>query len=122
MGSMDRFIMDPPMSLLYVASKAIQENMSVKIIDQRICYKEWKEAVHEELRERPLLVGISTMTGRPLHYALEISKFIKEHSDVPIVWGGHHPTILPENTLKNSKKEPVGIEYEEVFSVNIYQT
>ena len=43
------------------------------------------------------------MTGTQIHFALEAAKIIRNHSDgkVPIVWGGPHPSILPEQTLKS---------------------
>ena len=39
--------------------------------------------------------------ARKIRYALEVSSFVKSHSAVPVVWGGVHPTLLPEQTLKN---------------------
>jgi len=103
MGYGDFFIKDPPLSLLYASSKAIKDGFSVKIIDQRNCYEKWKEILKKELEEEPLIVGISVITGRPIHYAIEISKFVRNISpESAIVWGGHHPTILPELTLNNS--------------------
>jgi radical SAM superfamily enzyme YgiQ (UPF0313 family) len=51
--------------------------------------------------EKPLLVGVSVMTGKPIQYALDVSRLVKKHSDAPMVWGGIHPTILPDSTLQN---------------------
>jgi len=47
------------------------------------------------------LVGLSVMTGNPIATSLKISSYIKTHYNTPIVWGGPHPTILPEQTLEN---------------------
>jgi radical SAM superfamily enzyme YgiQ (UPF0313 family) len=41
------------------------------------------------------------MTGNPINTSLIISSYIKEKYNTPIVWGGPHPTILPEQTLEN---------------------
>jgi radical SAM superfamily enzyme YgiQ (UPF0313 family) len=41
------------------------------------------------------------MTGNPITNSLKISKYIKLKFNTPIVWGGAHPTILPEQTLEN---------------------
>jgi radical SAM superfamily enzyme YgiQ (UPF0313 family) len=41
------------------------------------------------------------MTGAQIYYALEISRFVKQNSDVPVVWGGVHPCLLPLQTLEN---------------------
>ena len=42
------------------------------------------------------------MTGPQIIRALETSKFLKgRYPDVPVVWGGIHPSLLPEQTLEN---------------------
>lgn len=49
----------------------------------------------------PLFVGISAMTAQ-IYSALEIASLVRRlrgGRDIPIVWGGIHPTILPENTI-----------------------
>ncbi len=53
------------------------------------------------LKEKPMLVGFSAMTGVQIKYALEATRLVKENSDVPTVWGGVHPSLLPEQTLEN---------------------
>jgi len=45
------------------------------------------------------LVGISFMT----HYfscAVQMTRAIKNSTDVPVIWGGVHPTVCPEDSLK----------------------
>jgi radical SAM superfamily enzyme YgiQ (UPF0313 family) len=43
------------------------------------------------------------MTGPQLLHALQGCKLVRElHPDVPIIWGGIHSTLLPEQTLKSS--------------------
>ena len=89
-----------PMGLLCIATAVVQEGYDVKIIDQRI-EPRWRSMLERELREDPICVGISSMTGPQLRYALEISKIVKDYGNVPVVWGGIHPTILPDQTLRN---------------------
>jgi anaerobic magnesium-protoporphyrin IX monomethyl ester cyclase len=100
LGPYDFVIKDLPLSLLYVARGPLEKGYEVVVIDQRVC-KDWKRRLSEELKEAPLLVGVSVMTGRPIHYALEVSRFVRENSSVPIVWGGVHPSIMPEQTLQD---------------------
>jgi len=100
LGPYDFVIKDLPLSLLYVARGPIERGYEVVVIDQRVC-KDWKKVLLKELKKSPLLVGVSVMTGRPIHYALEISRFVRENSNVPIVWGGVHPSIMPEQTLQD---------------------
>jgi len=50
---------------------------------------------------RALLVGISTMTGYQLKGAVSASKLVKSFApEVPVVWGGWHPTVCPEQTIE----------------------
>lgn len=101
LGSYDHIIKDMPLSLIYAARIAQREGFAVTIVDQRLT-DNWQKIISDELKKKPVLAGISVMTGRPIGYALEISEFIKEHSSIPVVWGGVHPTILPEQTLANN--------------------
>lgn len=50
-------------------------------------------------KERTIFIGLSVMTGEQILSALTISKYF--HGKVPIVWGGLHPTIAPEQTITN---------------------
>jgi anaerobic magnesium-protoporphyrin IX monomethyl ester cyclase len=72
----------------------------VKIFDLRFCSS---SQVLNSISENDIQrVGISVMTGPQIHYALKISRIIKENfKDVQVVWGGIHSTILPSQILKN---------------------
>lgn len=89
-----------PMSLLCIATPAMNAGYEVKIIDQRV-EPRWESILKEELRKDPVCVGVSSMTGPQLRHALEISKMVKEHTDTPVIWGGSHASLLPEQTLRN---------------------
>ncbi len=92
----------PPHSLLTIAAPLHKEGYRVKIIDQRVD-KKWSKHLIDELKLSPVCVGISSMTGIHIHFALEIAKIVRlfTNGKVPIVWGGPHPSILPEQTLKS---------------------
>ncbi len=89
----------PPDSLLAIAALPHKEGYNVKIIDQRID-RDWRKSLKSEL-EDAFLFGTTSMTGPQIRYALEASKFVRENSSVPIVWGGVHASLLPEQTLEN---------------------
>lgn len=89
-----------PMSLLCIATPVIDAGYDVKIIDQRVDPR-WRSILEEELRKDPICVGVSSMTGPQLRHALEISKIAKQYGNAPVVWGGIHPSLLPEQTLRN---------------------
>lgn len=87
-----------PLAVLSVASTVVGE-FNVKIIDQRIG-SDWCEQLMAELRSRPLCVGISCLTGSQIYHALRVAKVVKENApDVPVVWGGMHPTLAVETTI-----------------------
>lgn len=91
-----------PHSVLAVAAPIFNKGYNVKIIDQRTDNL-WKTHLTEYLKKRPLCVGISTMTGTQILFAIEAAKVVREvtNGNVPIIWGGPHPSILPEQTLEN---------------------
>lgn len=61
----------------------------------------WKEVKAKIAKQSPDIVGISVMTPK-YGSALNVSRLVKEFDrDIPVVWGGVHPTILPDETIKN---------------------
>ena len=88
-----------PLALLCAAS-LVKRKYSVKIIDQRTS-PDWKSDLLRELKKKPICVGTTSMTGGMLRYAVEISRFVKENSGVPLVWGGVHASLLPEQTIRH---------------------
>ena len=95
-----------PLSLLCVGTPVSLAGYQVKIIDQRI-EPHWRSILIEELAQAPVCVGVSSMTGPQLKFALEISKIAKRYGNAPIVWGGVHPSLLPEQTLQNENIDMV---------------
>src|SRR3989338_4388258 len=97
----------PPLSLLYPASYLT--DYSVAVFDQRV---DPPERFIELLEQKPLCVGISTMTGVQIKYALELAEKSKQKG-IPTVFGGVHPTILPEQTLEDPRVDYVIMGYGE---------
>lgn len=89
-----------PWGLIYVSSILVREGYTVKIIDE-IINPNWERTILDEIKRKPILFGVSSMTGIQIKYGLIFSQFVKRHSDIPCVWGGIHPTILPKQTLEN---------------------
>jgi anaerobic magnesium-protoporphyrin IX monomethyl ester cyclase len=84
-----------PLPLLYVASFLRKNGISCELWDMRT--RDYKEIELEGVK----CVGISCLTGSSIKYTLEISEYIKKRKpDIPVILGGVHPTILPEETLK----------------------
>lgn len=87
----------PPLGLL-AASRYVAREFETVLIDQRTD-PNWRDRLREELKASPLCVGIHSLTGNQLRHALDIAQFVRENSEVPIVWGGAHTTLLPEQSL-----------------------
>ncbi len=70
------------------------------------------------LLDSAVCLGISCMTGIQISRGLSLAKKIKSiKGKLPIVWGGYHPTALPEQTAMNSFVDVVVTGYgEETFA------
>lgn len=93
----------PPLSILAAVS-FLKETYDITILDQRLFASDklFYAQLHSALQEQPLYAGLSVYSGGMIKFALEISRYIKETTSVPVVWGGIHPTLLPEQTLENN--------------------
>lgn len=92
MGLSGDFSRHLPLSLLYVAAPLVKMSVDVEIVDTRVLQENWREVLQKLLRRQPIWVGFTVMAGYPVEHSLEISRFIKKHSNTRIVWGGAMPT------------------------------
>lgn len=90
----------PPLGLLYVAAPLVKNNFNVKIIDEE-ANSYWFEELNKELDKSTICVGVSSMTGGQILGGLRFSKIVKRRFNIPVVWGGLHASMLPEQTVKN---------------------
>ena len=96
----------PPLSLLSLASPLLSAGFQVSIIDASID-PDYKKTVESEIADA-LCLGISLLTGRMIRAALDLSRFVrKHHPQLPIIYGGWHPTLLPEQTLREASVDAV---------------
>ena len=90
-----------PLSLLYPATPLDRDGYRVTIVDQ-FADPSWKKKLLVALAKKPVCFGVTSMTGPQILQALCVCKFVKDrYPDVPIVWGGIHASLLPEQTLGN---------------------
>jgi len=90
---------EPPLSLAFLAGPLKEAGHRVRIMDLQIpdVRTAWKSRFPAEL---PDLVGITAMTPQ-VKQAHEIAQWIRKTSPaIPIIAGGVHPTLLPEQTLR----------------------
>ncbi len=91
----------PPLNLIFLAAPLEQAGYGVKLIDCRLT-RDYVEQIKAGLQHKPLLAGITCMTGYQIISALQISQLIRKiDPQLPIVWGGVHPSLLPHQTIKH---------------------
>jgi radical SAM superfamily enzyme YgiQ (UPF0313 family) len=88
-----------PLNLLHAVT-LIDKRYRIRLIDQRTD-KNWRRTLANELSSPTLCVGLTAYTGSMIGPGLEVSMLVKEKTDVPVVWGGVHASLLPEQTLRN---------------------
>lgn len=90
-----------PNGLLAVAAVVSREGYDVKIIDMKID-NNWQNTLKDSIGPSTICAGITCSTGRMIDSALKVASCVRDISpELPIVWGGPHPTLLPEQTLEN---------------------
>lgn len=98
----------PPHALLAVAAPLLKAGYRVKIIDQRT-EAITEEVIKDELSGEPICIGITTMVGSQVYFALELAKIVRKitKGNVPIVWGGCLPSVIPEQVIRNENVDCV---------------
>ena len=78
-----------------------QKSLQKINIDVSILHLAW-DSIKKIQYENYLFVGISMLTGQMISDGLKVAKLIKKYNfNIPIVLGGVHPSLLPEQTLQN---------------------
>lgn len=84
------------LGLLWMAAYLIKDNWKVHILDCR-----WQDYRNFDYRD-VLFVGISSVTGVQILNGLDIARYVRKmNPEIPLVWGGPHPTIMPKQTLES---------------------
>ncbi len=98
-----------PLSLTTVGTTLVRDGFHVDIIDQRVA-PDWETRLRQGLAAKPLFLGVSSMTGIQIRGAIEASNIAQEVApQVPVVWGGIHPSLLPDQTLAHPSVDIVCI-------------
>jgi len=85
-----------PIELLAISS-LLYKDYEIKIFDCR----DDKEEVIKQAKES-ICFGLTCLTGFQISDGLEVAKAVRKvNPKVPLVWGGWHPSLSPEQTIKN---------------------
>jgi len=88
-----------PACLLSLASPLLQAGFEVAIIDAAI-EPDWLNRTLGEL-QNALCLGISVLTGPMIRGAVRMAKAAKKLApNLPVIFGGWHPSLLPNQTLQ----------------------
>ena len=89
----------PPSGCLYVGDALKKAGYSVTV--HHLSSNQIGEATHIISTSKPLFVGFSVLTGSPVVHSARMSRLLKKTSpEIPVVWGGIHPSLMPESCLK----------------------
>jgi len=87
-----------PLGILSVGSALKKNGFQVELIN--ITEKEIDQIAQKIVERNPEYVGFSVMTGIQTKHSVQLSIKIKElNPKIPILWGGIHPSLLPEQCL-----------------------
>lgn len=88
-----------PLSILALGAYLEKHGFDVEYFDERI-HK--KERFKKLIKKNPLIVGFSTMTCYQIKNTLRLASLVRRmRPEIPLVWGGTHPSMCAEQTLKS---------------------
>jgi anaerobic magnesium-protoporphyrin IX monomethyl ester cyclase len=95
-GVYGNFFPEIPLPLIYISWALRKSGYDPEIFDMRL-------NDYKEIRDKDyLFVGITSMTGGMIREGLKFVKYFRAlNNSTPIVWGGVHVTLLPEQSLQN---------------------
>lgn len=101
-------VLYPPLGLCYLAAEVKKEGHQAKIIDMEAQGVSLASLLTMAESYRPDVVGVTSTT--PLfHQAKRIAQKMKERMDIPLVVGGPHITVMPEEAMKDCNFFDYGI-------------
>lgn len=90
-----------PLCLLALATPLLQAGYRVVIVDAAITENYEDRIALEVADPATVCLGISVLTGPMIRGAIRVARRTKrQHPALPVVFGGWHPTLLPEQTLQ----------------------
>ena len=95
-----------PLGFLAVGSALDRERFQPRIVDGRL--DEAPVGTLSAAAAQALCLGVGVLTGAPIRDALQVSRAMKRrHPHLPIVWGGWHPSLFPNEVLAESAVDAV---------------
>lgn len=90
-----------PLSVLTLAAQLDEEKYQIIVIDGRLENNDYNSILNL-LDDECVCVGVSSTTSYQIMDGLNFSRQVKElNPGTLIVWGGWHPSLMPEQTISN---------------------
>lgn len=113
-------VFGPPLGLLSLAASLRQAGFEPKIIDGAIT-PDFSAAIQREL-DGCLAFGVSLLTGPMIRDAIAVSEAVRRaRPDLPIIFGGWHPSLTPAQTLRERFVDIVVLHQGEITLVEVLQ-
>lgn len=91
---------DIPLSIVTLAAQFHQSDYEVDIVDERL--EEISASDLARKLQNTVMVGISAITSYQIVNGLRAIERIKRiDNQIPIVWGGWHASLMPEETIRH---------------------
>lgn len=92
-------LINVPLSLLALA-RMVRQDFNVRIINA-VTDSGYTENILEACRDA-LCLGVSSMTCYQIRDGVNVCSAVREqYPDLPVIWGGYHPSTQPQQTLQN---------------------
>lgn len=105
-SSFEKKIKVAPLALLHISSFLVKDGFEVKIISDSLYGNYIEETVKQ--CSNSICLGITAMTGTQISEGLKVAIIVKQkYPELPIVWGGWHPSITLESTIKDPNVDMV---------------
>lgn len=89
-----------PACLLALASPLLEAGFDVSLIDAAIT-PDYEQVIARET-EDALCLGVSLLTGPMIRAAVKVARDVRRRKpELPIIFGGWHPSLLPDETLRH---------------------
>jgi radical SAM superfamily enzyme YgiQ (UPF0313 family) len=110
----------PALALISIASPLLSKGYQVKIVDTAI-EDDYIGAVLAELDDAVCL-GMSLITGTMIKGTVEVGRAAKaKYPNLPIILGGWHPSILPQQTLAADFVDAVAVKQGEITFLELVE-
>jgi len=108
-----------PLAIFTVGTYLEERGIEVEYYDERV---QTCQELKEILDKGPELIGVSALTSFQILRGLVLTRYVKQQCpEIPVVWGGVHPSMCPEQTLAELLIDYVVIKEGEETLYELYQ-